>query len=75
MKCKGEATAANDIDGFADRIIYTVRSHLLKPYNKMPQEFSANMTKYFGEMNAQGLVTIDLLDDDCFQAIVFWQAG
>jgi len=46
------------------RIIYAVPSELLKPYQKMPREFKANMKKYFGEMNAQGLETIGLFDGD-----------
>lgn len=62
---EGEATAEladNGVQGFDGRIIYAVRSELLKSYKKMPKEFRANMTKYFGEMNAQGLDTIGLFD-------------
>lgn len=64
---EGEATATeadNGIQGFDGRIIYAVRSELLKSYRKMPRKFRANMTKYFGEMNAQGLDTIGLFDGD-----------
>lgn len=64
---EGEATATaagNGIEGFDGRIIYSVRSELLKSYHHMPADFRAKMATYFGEMNAQDLDTIGLKDND-----------